>query len=520
MVNRLAIVGGGSAGFLAAITFKARAPGLAVTVVRSRDIPIIGVGEGSTGILTRHLHGYLGIDFAEFYRLAEPQWKLGIRFLWGRRPFFDYSFAPQLEQFVEGLPRSAGYYCEFADKPLEYAGIGSALMSHDKVFVRRPDGRAVIVPEIAYHVENEKFVEYLERYAQRLGVQILDETITEVLRDEAGVAGLRFASGAQLSADLYIDCSGFRSMLLGQALGEPFVSFKPSLFCDRAVVGGWERSGEPIKPYTTAETMDAGWCWRIEHETRINRGYVYSSAFISDEAAEREFLARNPKVERTRLVTFVSGRYERSWVKNVVAIGNASGFVEPLESTALGFICTEAVWLIEGLLECECEVRPSGVKIFNRRVSRGWDVIRGFLAVHYRFNARLETEFWRACRADTDLAGAADIVECYQENGPTTLFGKSLLDPDDQFTMEGYLAMLVGQQVPYHSLHGVAADQRQIWERFRQRNRALAENAFGVDEALAMIRSPYFRWPGDLYPRLCRPAPPPAREATRRITSL
>src|SRR5262249_58189137 len=126
---------------------------------------------------------------------------------------------------------------------------------------------------------------------------------------------------------LYSDCPGSRPLLLSQTLREPYISFKPSLFCDRAIWGGWARGAEPIKPYTTAEAMDAGWCWRIDHEFLINRGYVYSSAFISDEDAEREFRAKNPKVQTTKPVKFVTGRHERAWVKNVVGIGNDAGFV-------------------------------------------------------------------------------------------------------------------------------------------------------------------------------------------------
>ncbi len=156
---------------------------------------------------------------------------------------------------------------------------------------------------------------------------------------------LRLESGRRETADLYLDASGFASVLLGKALGEPFVSYDKTLFCDRAVVGGWDRKDPEdmvIKPYTTCETMNCGWCWQIEHENRINRGYVYSSGFISDEEAEKEFRMKNPKVGPTRIVRFVSGRYRNVWVKNVVAVGNAGGFVEPLEATALGAMASNA----------------------------------------------------------------------------------------------------------------------------------------------------------------------------------
>src|SRR5262249_38091396 len=269
-----------------------------------------------------HLHGYLRLEPGEFHRIAQPTWKLGIRFLWGPRPYFDYVLNRQFDLRFPGLPKGPGYYCD--DVP--DFGFSSALMTPNRAFPRRPDGLPQITRDPAYHIENEHFVTFLEQYARRLGVEITDDTVVEVKQDERGVAGLVLASGTTATADLYVDSSGFRSVLLGQTLGEPFRSFTSSLFNDRAVVGGWDRTNEPIKPYTTAETMDAGWCWQIEHENRINRGYVYATAFVSDGEAEREFRRKNPKVSTTRIVPFVTGRYERPWVKNVVAVGNASGF--------------------------------------------------------------------------------------------------------------------------------------------------------------------------------------------------
>jgi tryptophan halogenase len=509
MVKHVVVVGGGSAGFLAAITLKARAPDLSVTVIRSREIGIIGVGEGSTAFLPGHLHGYLSIDCAEFYRLAEPIWKLGIKFLWGKRPFFHYSFENQFEARRRGYAKNAPYYFP-RDGELAHTGPGASLMTLGKAFHRITGGTPLITRSTAYHLENEKFVRFLEGYAARLGVGIVDDTIVEVRRDDHGVTGLRLASGANRSGDLYVDCSGFQSLLLSKTFGEPLVDFRSSLFCDRAVVGGWQRGDERILPYTTAETMDAGWCWQIEHEHRINRGYVYSSAFISDEDAERELRAKNPKIGPTRVVKFVSGRYERSWVKNVVAIGNASGFVEPLESTSLAFICTEAVWLIESLLDADREIRPAWVGLFNKRVGRAWDVIRQFLALHYKFNDRLDTPFWRECREKTDLGGAAEFVDYYRENGPSALWYKTLLNPDDQFQMEGYLAMLVGQRVPYHTGYVIPEHERRAWAFEVRRFEAAARAGYDVPEALAAVRDPRFQWPQDLYPRVCAPAPPAA----------
>jgi tryptophan halogenase len=495
-VGRVLVLGGGSAGFLAAITIKYRLPKLPVTVVRSKDIGIIGVGEGTTVVIPQHLHDYLKVDLAEFYRIADPQWKLGIRFLWGKRPFFDYSFAHQLDTKYQLLPKSTGYYCDSGEG---YIGIPSGLMSNNRIFVRDQQGRPVIGADTAYHIENEKFVNFLEGFARRLGVAIEDDTVEEVLQDDSGITGLRMVSGRTMDADLYVDCSGFASVLLSRALSEPFVSFKPSLFNDRAVVGGWQRTDEPIKPYTTAETMNAGWCWQIEHETRINRGYVYSGDFISDEEADAEFRRANPKVEKTRVVRFRTGRYERGWVKNVVAIGNSSGFVEPLEATSLGAIAGQCQAVAESLVECDGFVHPSLVTQFNRRNANSWDQIRRFLAIHFKFNTRLDTPYWQACRADADLGDAQDIVEYYQEVGPSVLWRKTLLDPNDSFGMEGYLSMLVGQQVPYKNRYQPSAEERQNWQRIQQAIHNKVATAFTVRDALAIIRSPTWRWPAGIY---------------------
>ncbi len=185
-------------------------------------------------------------------------------------------------------------------------------------------------------------------------------------------------------------------------------------------MGGWERTAEPILPYTTAETMDSGWAWRIDHEHHINRGYVYSSAAISDEAAAAEFLRKNPKAPASpRVVKFRSGRLRRAWVDNVVAIGNAGGFVEPLEATALMVVCSTSKMLVGLLTEASLEPTPTIRKLYNDIVAGTWDDIRDFLALHYRLNTRLDTPFWRHCREDTDVSGLAPLLEFYEENGPT-----------------------------------------------------------------------------------------------------
>jgi tryptophan halogenase len=299
---------------------------------------------------------------------------------------------------------------------------------------------------------------------------------------------------------LYIDASGFRSELLGRAMDEPFDDFTDSLFCDRAVIGGWERDDELILPYTTAETMTAGWAWRIDHERHINRGYVYSSAFISDDAAEAELRKQNPKIKNTRIVPFRTGRYRRSWVGNVVAVGNASGFVEPLEATSLMVICHQARFLSH-ILE-DTDLQPGGAvrESYNRMVGRMWDEIRDFLAVHYRYNTRVQSPFWQHCLRETALHGAEHIVEFYQENGPSLVAQADLLPPElSLFQLEGFYTLLLGQKVPFRQTRLPTPQELEIWSAHRQQNRSRAKSALTVRESLDYIRHPSWRWTPGFY---------------------
>ena len=391
--------------------------------------------------------------------MAEPTWKLGIKYLWGPRKEFYYTFGYEFQNRFPELSRNNGF---FYNGTLPYSGRISAFMAHDKAFPRKPDGSPDFHNQHAFHIENTKLVGWLEKVCREFSVEIIDATVTPELGG-AGIAALVSDKGERITGDLYIDASGFRSELLGRALKIPFRGYDDTLFCDRAVIGGWPRTDEPIKPYTVAETMDSGWCWQIEHETWINRGYVYSSRFVSDDAALQEFLKKNPKVANVpRVVKFRTGRSEKLWVGNVVGVGNAVGFVEPLEATALQVICVEASTLADSLIDSQCAPTPTLIQLYNDYNAQAWDDIRDFLSVHYKFNTRLSTPFWRACQEDTKLHGAEFLVDFYKENGPSVVAGAQLLHQSNSFGMDGYLALLVGQDVPHARPYTPTAPEQKV----------------------------------------------------------
>jgi tryptophan halogenase len=498
MIKNVLVLGAGSAGLLAAISIKRKIPQLAVRVVRSPDIGVIGVGEGTTPNFPRHLFDYLNISKRRFYELAQPVWKIGIRFIWGPRGRFDYGFGHQLDSRWVDLPRPNGFYC---DDDCTGTDLPTALMARGKVFPRQAQ---VPAPDVqgwhGFHIENRKLVEVLELVARSVGVDFVDGKVSGATRGgEGGVTAVHLEDGQTLAADFFIDASGFRSELLGKAMGEPYLPFDKTLFCDRAVVGGWDRGpDEPIMPYTTAETMDAGWAWQIEHEHFVNRGYVFCSGAISDDDARAEFERKNPKAAKGgRVVKFRSGRYQRAWVDNVVAIGNSGGFVEPLEATSLMVVCSQCETLVDFLLHTGLSPTPTMRRLYNELVADVWDEIRDFLGLHYKLNTLLDTPFWRQCRAETDISAIGRLLEFYEENGPTGFSRHLLRSTANNFGIEGFLVMLVGNKAPYRGRHTATDAERAVWEGHRRAFAEQAQNGMDVRESLACVRRPEWRWFGE-----------------------
>jgi tryptophan halogenase len=493
MIQSTLILGAGSAGLIAAISVKRKIPAMNVRVVRDPVLGVIGVGESTTPNLPRHLFEYCGINRKFFYANANPTWKMGIHFIWGPRQSFEYGFGQQLDAQWTDLPRANGYYC---DEEFSYVDLNTSLMTEGKAFPRqRGGGGPEIPPWHAFHLENPKLVATLELIARERGIEFVDATVRGAERGPAGVAAIVLEDGRKLEADLFIDASGFRSELLGRALEEPFISFSPSLFCDRALVGNWQRTDEPILPYTTAETMEAGWCWRIDHEQAINRGYVYSSGALSDDQAREEFLRKNPKAKTwDHVVKFISGRYRRGWVENVLGVGNACGFVEPLEATALMVVCWQCQTFVDMLLHTGVSPTPSMRDLFNTAWTATWDEVRDFLTLHYYANTRLDNSFWRHCRNDTDISRLKPLLEFYDENGPTGFLRHLLGNTGSQFGIEGFLVMLVGNRVPYRGKHVPTDAEWKLWNSRRAQLKAQAQAGMDVKEALSFVKHPGWRW--------------------------
>ena len=362
------------------------------------------------------------------------------------------------------------------------------LIARERVPVVAGEGGALTslldkVP-FAYHLDNGRFVAYLQEEAVHDGVEILPLSVQEFVTTEDGEAidHIVTEDGEERRFDLYIDCTGFRSELIGKALGSPFQSFDSSLFCDSAVVANVPHGGH-IKPFTLAETMDAGWCWNTPSVEDDHRGYVYSSAFISDEEAAAEMQRKNPEMGGHRVIRFETGRHEHFWKGNVIAIGNAYGFVEPLESTGIHMIILEINSLILNFPRAKADTAIR--RVLNTKLNEHWDQVRWFLSVHYKFNRKLETPFWQACREETDISGAQERVDLYRERAPLTYRQSLFYTPEEVFGDFAYDVMLLGQQVPARYLDG--EEPRAQWKRRVDGLQAVASRALTQEMAFKAL---------------------------------
>ncbi|MEV4919572.1 tryptophan halogenase family protein [Streptomyces tirandamycinicus] len=483
-VRRIGVIGGGTAGYLTALALRAKRPWLEVTLVESSGIPIIGVGEATTPSMVPFLHHYLGIDAQELYEAVQPTWKLGIRFDWGARP--EGFMAP-----FDWGSNSIGVLGSLATRDsINSFTLQSLLMEQDKVPVfDLGGGRHMSLMKrlpFAYHLDNQRFVRFLTELARKRGVGHLDARIERVVLDEetGWVDHLETDDGRRVDFDLYVDCSGFRSLLLGQAMGSPEVSFADSLFTDRAVTAVVPHDGT-IKPYTRATTMDAGWCWTIPTRDDDHVGYVHSSRFISVEEATAELRRLYPRAHTFRTVHFRSGRHQEAWRGNVMAIGNSYAFVEPLESSGLMMITLGILSLVSSLPGSWSQPCPR--QVVNAALAKKWDEIRWFLALHYRFNTRKDTPFWRTCREEADISGLEPLLEVFSGGAPLRFRDpvvRSFLESTAPtfYGLEGVDCLLLGQGHPTRLLP--MTEPVQAWRQREEAAQVLVSHA--VDAATAL----------------------------------
>jgi len=443
------IVGGGTAGWMTAAALVKLLPSRCnVHLVESEAIGIVGVGEATLP----HIRGFndrLGINEAEFMAATRATFKLGIEFQgWGRpgdsyiHPFGTFGSgksAVDLHHYWSRLEEASGAAPAIGEYSM------AVTMAYMNRFARPdPDPDKIESTfNYAYQFDAMLFAPFLRRTAEDLGARRTEGRIVDVELDgESGdVAAIVLETGERIEGDLFVDCSGFVSLLIGKAMGEPFEDWSQWLPCDRAVAMPC-RTRTALTPYTSAVAMDAGWRWRIPLQHRTGNGYVYSSAFISDDDARVALVGavEGESIAEPRILRFKAGRRKRSWVRNCVAVGLASGFLEPLESTSIYLIQAAISTLVE-LFPQQKQVSALDRDEFNRLIDLEYDRIRDFLILHYHATERSGLPFWDYVRTMQVPDTLHQKLELFRRRGRIAKYREGV------FLDASWIAVYIGQRV-------------------------------------------------------------------------
>jgi len=449
-VQKVVIAGGGTAGWVAAAAIsKQLGQLLDIQLIESDDIGTIGVGEASIPPM-RAFHRLAGVNEQTFMRETQATFKLGIQFEnWARQgDCYIHAFGEVgkntwladfhhiwLEAQAQGLAGPLDDYC------LEL----QAALKH-KFMTSEKGG-----PNYAYHLDAGRYSHYLRRLGKERGVTRTEGRITRVEQDpDTGfIQALHLESGERIQGDLFIDCTGFRGLLIEDCLKTGYEDWTHWLPTDRAVAVQ-TRSEEPPPPYTRAVALESGWQWQIPLQHRTGNGLVFSSEYQSEDQA-REQLLNNLKGERLTdplLIRFKAGRRKKMWNKNCVALGLASGFLEPLESTSIYLVMIGVTRLLQ-LFPFD-GVTESAIRHYNNTAQEELERIRDFIILHYKLTERDDTDFWRHCRDREIPESLAQRIELYRQTGqikPTEL---------DLFRLTSWLQVMHGQGLTPQGHHRFA----------------------------------------------------------------
>lgn len=457
-VRKIVIVGGGTAGWMAAAAFV-KALGTHqydITLVESEDIGTVGVGEATIPPIQEYNH-FLGIDENEFIRATNASFKLGIEFIDWRR--LNHRYFHPFGKFgidIDGFSFPHYYFRHYHRTGMTEVDIGkynaeteAAALGRFGRLARPEPGKPGI--NYAYHFDAALYAKFLRGYSEKRGVVRQEGKIVQVHQDtDSGfITAVQLEDGRQIAGDLFVDCSGFRGLLIEQTLHAGYDDWSRWLPMNRAAAVPCERT-EVLTPYTRATAREAGWQWRIPLQHRTGNGYVFCDSYISEDEAVSTLLTRldgKPQAD-PRVLRFVTGRRREIWKKNVVALGLASGFLEPLESTSIHLIHAGAFKFLAFFPRHG--FNPHIIDEYNRQMEAAYDNIKDFIIAHYKVTERDDTPLWRYVRNMSIPDSLQARLDVFRGTSQT------LAAEQDLFKEVSWVAVLTGQGLVPEDYHPAA----------------------------------------------------------------
>jgi tryptophan halogenase len=488
-IRKVVVLGGGTSGWIsAALLKKILGSSIQLELVESDDIGTIGVGEATIPPI-RHLNNVLGINEAEFLRETKATIKLGINFENWKNKGHSY-----LHSF--GAAGKSLAFCHFHHllKRANQLNDDSHLWQYDLNYLCAKAGKfaqikskdPIIELPYAYHFDAGLYAKYLRKFSEKLGV-----TRTEGLVEHVGqcptsghITSLKLKNGQTVTGDLFIDCSGFRGLLIQEQLRTGYEDWSHLLQCDRAIAVPSERLDKTL-PYTRSIAHSAGWQWRIPLQHRNGNGLVYSSSHCNDQQAMDTLMGNldSKAIADPKVIRFQTGRRYQQWNKNVIAIGLSSGFLEPLESTSIHLVQSAVVRLVH--LFPHQGINNSLVDEFNKQSATEFEQIRDFLVLHYHATERTDSGFWQDMRQMKIPNSLAHKIEIFKQSG------RLFREQNDLFTDSSWLQVMLGQGIvpqDYHPIADTMSDEKlaEMLRKVKEIKQAPIDKLPSHDEFLTM----------------------------------
>lgn len=471
-IKKVVIAGGGTAGWMtAALLNKVLGNSVTIELVESEQIGIVGVGEATIPPI-QTFNRFLGIDEKAFLRETQGTIKLAIKFENWRKPGESYFH-------TFGAPGTTMGFCSFHHYWLKAkeAGLDKSFWDFDLNYLACQQGKfnkintqnPLYDMPYAYHFDSALYGQFLRRFAEQGGVKRTEGIIEHVQQNAKSgfVTGLQLTDGRQIEGDLFIDCTGLRGLLIRQTLGVNYEDWSHWLPADSAQAVPSERFDKTL-PYTRSIAHDCGWQWRIPLTHRNGNGMVYSSRFTTDEQSTDTLMSNldSKALDEPRTIRFHTGRTEQQWCKNVVAIGLASGFLEPLESTSIHLIQSGIIRLMK--MFPNQGISAAMIDMYNAESQDEYETIRDFIILHYHVNERDDSEFWRAMREMTIPDRLAQKIAAFKETA--AIFNKQ----NDMFRDASWVQVMMGQGLSPVDYHGAvnAMDKQTLLSAMQQIHQA------------------------------------------------
>lgn len=446
-IENIVIVGGGTAGWMTAAALSRMITGgkTKVTLIESKDIGTVGVGEATIPPFV-DFNKLLEIDESELLSKSQGTYKLGIQFVnWGQKgdsyfhPFGNYGYEIDGVSFHQIWMK---YRMGGDPRPLHAFSPETIAAMHRRFEPTKDQARGDLPPiNYAYHLDAGRYAQFLRTYSEARGVKRVEGFVEDVAvgSEDGFVQSVTLRNGQTISGDFFVDCSGFRGLLIEQTLKSGYEDWTHWLPCDRAVAVGSETPEEAPLPYTRATAHAAGWQWRVPLQNRLGNGHVYCSKYMSDDEAGNILMNNldGEPLSDPKQLYFKTGHRKKFWNKNVVAIGLSAGFMEPLESTSIHLINT-AIKKLVSILSLK-EITPVQESIFNRLTIKEYARIRDFLILHYCATTRDDSPFWDYCRTMSLPQSLIEKIELYKLNGQV------FREEDELFTETSWVAVMMGQ---------------------------------------------------------------------------